>query len=638
MVHYTFFSLAFTAFCAQLSASASVPQPPCTNTATTRSAWCRGFDINTNYYDKSPTTGRTREYYLTLEEIKASPDGFPREIYAFNGTFPGPTIVADWGDTVKVHITNKLFAARNGTTVHFHGVQQNYTNQMDGVASLTECPVPPGSSTTYVWKATQYGTSWYHSHIGLQAWEGAAGSIVINGPATANYDHDAGPVLLSDWSHTPVDALYSYALNHGPPQLTNGLIHGSNTWTSKGKTLGKRFAVPVKSGQSYRIRLINGAIDTHFKFTIDNHTMTVIAADFVPIVPYQTKVLDIAIGQRYDIIVKADKASLASNFWMRAIPQSACSSNANADGIRGIFHYGAAPGTPSTTGYPYKDACVDEPMAKLVPHLRLDAGQQDHVRDEPVGVDRSEGVFLWTMHSSSFRASWSDPTLLRMRTPATGTYFTDRNNVITVDGANKWEYLIIHSTLPVPHPIHLHGHDFCLLAQGTGPYNRAAALKRSNPPRRDVAMIPAAGHLVIAFKTDNPGVWLVHCHIGWHTDMGLALQVIEQYPVARGLVDYDRLQRTCKAWNDYTAAQGVAQYNRHETLNLLDLLILFFLLLILDSIGLFLRPLLGVPLFRLFNQRIAFLPELPGNRLVPHLGPRKVDFTALFDQSRARLS
>lgn len=31
--------------------------------------------------------------------------------------------------------------------------------------------------------------------------------------------------------------------------------------------------------------------------------------------------------------------------------------------------------------------------------------------------------------------------------------------------------------------------------------------------RRDVASLPGGGYLVLAFKTDNPGSWLMHCHI-----------------------------------------------------------------------------------------------------------------------------
>lgn len=272
------------------------PRAACSgNTATTRSQWC-DLSIDTNHYDEVPDTGNTREYYFNVEELTAAPDGFARTVYAINGSVPGPTIVADWGDNVVIHVTNSLFNAKNGTSIHFHGIRQNYTNEMDGVTSITQCPLPPGESMTYRWRATQYGSSWYHSHIGLQAWEGVFGAILINGPATANYDVDKGTILLSDWTHETVDALYSRALTQGPPQLDTGLINGTNTWNNSGTIVGHRFNTSFTSGESYRLRLINGGIDTHFKFSIDNHTMTVIAADFVPITPYDTTVLDIAMG------------------------------------------------------------------------------------------------------------------------------------------------------------------------------------------------------------------------------------------------------------------------------------------------------------------------------------------------------
>jgi FtsP/CotA-like multicopper oxidase with cupredoxin domain len=64
--------------------------------------------------------------------------------------------------------------------------------------------------------------------------------------------------------------------------------------------------------------------------------------------------------------------------------------------------------------------------------------------------------------------------------------------------------------------IHLHGHDFYVLGTGLGTFdknNAAALLQWTNPTRRDVAMLNAGGWLVIAFLTDNPGAWLMHCHI-----------------------------------------------------------------------------------------------------------------------------
>ena len=47
-------------------------------------------------------------------------------------------------------------------------------------------------------------------------------------------------------------------------------------------------------------------------------------------------------------------------------------------------------------------------------------------------------------------------------------------------------------------------------------------------PKRDTALLPAGGHLVIAFRTDNPGAWLLHCHVGWHLEQGFAVQIVER--------------------------------------------------------------------------------------------------------------
>jgi len=79
--------------------------------------------------------------------------------------------------------------------------------------------------------------------------------------------------------------------------MDNGLINGTNIYNNSGTIVGSRFQTTFESGKSYRLRLINGANDSHFKFSIDNHTMTVIANDLVPIVPYETNVLNIGIGE-----------------------------------------------------------------------------------------------------------------------------------------------------------------------------------------------------------------------------------------------------------------------------------------------------------------------------------------------------
>lgn len=106
--------------------------------------------------------------------------------------------------------------------------------------------------------------------------------------------------------------------------------------------------------------------------------------------------------------------------------------------------------------------------------------------------------------------------------------------------------------------IHLHGHDFYILAQGTGMFHEGIALNLKGPPRRDTAMMPwdpaagLGGYLVLAWQADNPGAWLVHCHIGWHQSMGFALQVIEALSeIKKQDFDTCSMDEVCKAWHSY---------------------------------------------------------------------------------------
>jgi FtsP/CotA-like multicopper oxidase with cupredoxin domain len=339
----------------------------------------------------------------------------------------------------------------------------------------------------------------------------------------------------------------------GPPTLDNGLINGTNTFNDT----GSRFTTTFTAGQTYRMRLVNGAIDTHWKFMIDNHTMTVIATDLVPIVPYNTTVLNVAIGQRYDIIVTANQAS--GHYWLRSIPQIACTTNSNAADIKGIVRYdSSSTADPTTSAYTYTDGCVDEALSDLVPYVALDVSSAALTNDEPVTVGKVNGVFKWYMDAVTFVSEWDNPTLNRIYNG--NTTYDASEHVVQIPTANEWTYFIISTTATVPHPIHLHGHDFFVLAQGTGTYDSSTTtLTTTNPPRRDTATLPSAGYLVIAFPADNPGAWLMHCHIGWHTSDGLALQLVERESEIAALIDVDTLNSTCAAWDSYVAAKDIVE-------------------------------------------------------------------------------
>jgi FtsP/CotA-like multicopper oxidase with cupredoxin domain len=77
---------------------------------------------------------------------------------------------------------------------------------MDGVGGITECPIAYNETRTYTFKATQFGTSWYHSHYSVQYSDGLVGGIIIRGPATSHYDVDLGVFPFMDWFHDPMYA------------------------------------------------------------------------------------------------------------------------------------------------------------------------------------------------------------------------------------------------------------------------------------------------------------------------------------------------------------------------------------------------------------------------------------------------
>jgi hypothetical protein len=68
--------------------------------------------------------------------------------------------------------------------------------------------------------------------------------------------------------------------------------------------------------------------------------------------------------------------------------------------------------------------------------------------------------------------------------------------------------------------------------------------------------LPKNGFVVIAFKTDNPGNWLMHCHIADHASFGLAAQILERQQDAHALFPNDgkdmiEARRVCKNWDNW---------------------------------------------------------------------------------------
>ncbi|KAK4941553.1 hypothetical protein LTR10_018572 [Elasticomyces elasticus] len=557
------------------------------NSASDRSVWCDNLDIDTNSYTTQHKTGITRSYTLVIENTTMSFDGTaPKVAFTINGQIPGPVIEANWGDYVSVTVINKL--QDNATSIHFHGIRQESTNDMDGVPGVTECAIAGnGGSKTYTWLASSYGTSWYHSHAFAQYGDGVRGPIVIHGPATADYDIDMGTVMIDDTFANAVGTQADLITHYGPGGSFNTLFNGKNI--NPVGPGGEAFQWTVQPCRKHRFRIINSSSQNLYVVGFDAHNMTVIAADFVPIKPYDTPTLNIAIGQRYDVIVETNQP--VGSYYVRAVIQTGCPSGGANSGLgtaNAIMNYAGSNSTP-VTNTPITNitaaGCIDEPLASLVPWVALSAGDSgkftSSVDTIPAGlvtqVQTSDDglVFQWYINNGVIAVNYSTPTI-GLLDSAQGANNSAISNAVVLNEANTWVYFVIQNQFFASHPMHVHGHDVSVLGTGTQTWDSSltSTLNFENPMRRDTVVLQGsagpgnpAGYTVIGFETDNPGAWLMHCHIVWHVDDGLALQFIERPNdiVSQKYTSKDSYKQECAALNEYQSANPQAVRQQGES-------------------------------------------------------------------------
>lgn len=308
------------------------------------------------------------------------------------------------------------------------------------------------------------------------------------------------------------------------------------------------------------------------------------------------------LGQRYDVIVHANQSALGNAFWLRATPQLSCSQSLNADNVRGIIYYDNENTNPeiipNSTAHNFTDSCRDEDPSNLIPIISqpFELTPSNHFYNEtlPVTISKINSFYRWQLNGTSFSHNWTQPSLRYLQnsnsnrqptresssTSCLDHLYLPANSIITTK-PETWVVILIESTLPVSHPIHLHGHDFLIVAQGSGPYagpistgSVAVSYPGGTLPKRDTALLPAGGHLVLAFRTDNPGVWMLHCHVGWHLEQGFAVQIVERGEEVCELLSGGRgddskgewaewaesLEENCLIWEKYEGSlQGVQE-------------------------------------------------------------------------------
>ncbi|KAK7534576.1 multicopper oxidase-domain-containing protein [Phyllosticta citricarpa] len=562
------------------------------------------YDIHTDYENNWPQ-GVTREYWIEVGEQILVNDGYSKPHgKVINGTYPGPMIEACWGDEIVVHVKN--WVATNGTTIHWHGIRMLGSNEMDGVNGVTQCPIAYGEEFTYKFKATQYGNSWYHSHYSSQYSDGVAGPLRIHGPDSANWDKEWKPLIMTDWFHKSSFELFTQEMTStepqtnanstSPPKGDSILLDGHGHYDCKLSNDTKMCAPGWESyyentfepGKRYLINLINGGTSAAFIFSIDEHKMKVIAADFVPIEPYETNAVLLNPGQRYSVVIEAN--AKPGNYWIRTnIPKPSNAGGENEfgcgnvtdrhNGLTGIVRYDArSTELPTSTANEFPNNCHDEPWELLHPIYKWQVDQHPQndvlVNTYTIGIEteeRSHNAFRWELTNIPLWLDFDNPTILNVENKT----WNPEYNIVDYNFNSGFVYLIISADVdrlvgadkrevPAGHPIHLHGHDFAILAQSSEPYNPnqdpLTKFALANPPRRDTVFVPSNGYVALAFKPDNPGAWAVHCHLNFHASSGLAMQILErQGEILTTNGNLEETYETCAGWKKYDAAHPVHQ-------------------------------------------------------------------------------
>jgi FtsP/CotA-like multicopper oxidase with cupredoxin domain len=414
----------------------------------------------------------------------------PTAIWAYDGTSPGTVLRYRQGETAEIEVVNALPAP---TTVHWHGLR--VPNAMDGVPFVTQPPIAPGERFRYRFALEDAGTFWYHPHFRSheQVTRGLYGAFIV--------DEDRPPQVDGDWIWVLADWLVAddgtIRTDFEDPRDMSHAGRIGNIVTLNGRMAMHRGADPaplrLPAGRRIRLRLINAASARIFVLGFSGFTPTVIAFDGQPVEPHPAPRDTVILGpaMRADLIV--DVPSGRFGIRDRTDPRREYY-------LREFIGEGDARPRAAFTGLPPNP--LPEPnLERAERHeIVLEGGARGRLRSARVGnkvvpieaMVREHGM-AWAMNGVAANDHVHDPFVSLER---------GASCIVSIVNRTEW-----------PHPMHLHGHAFRVLA-----VNGQATRYRE---WRDTVIVNANGSVEIAFVADNPGEWMFHCHILQHQQGGM---------------------------------------------------------------------------------------------------------------------
>jgi FtsP/CotA-like multicopper oxidase with cupredoxin domain len=435
---------------------------------------------------------------VTLEAAPATQaivgPGYPATaVWGFNGGVPGPEIRVRRDAPLAVAVRNALSAP---TSVHWHGLR--IANAMDGVPGLTQPAIAPGATFDYAYRPPDAGTYWYHSHQRgyEQVARGLYGALIVEEPEPYPADREAVWVL-DDWRLTRQAAI---AEDFGHRMQASHAGRIGNTVTLGGRLPEELRLAP---GERVRLRIVNVATARIFALGFGALPVHVIALDGQPVTPHAPAGGRVRLGpaQRADLVLDA--------------PREPGRSVTVVDDANPRQAYRVTAVT-----------VADRPARG--PHGPV-AGLPDNALPEP-DLERADrrrvvmtGGAMGRMSGARVDGRWLEPRQL-MRAGAFWA-LNDRAQVgetaaiaeaaplLRLKRGGHYRIAFVNETR-WPHPMHLHGHHFRVLSR------RGQAV--AHRPWRDTVLLDPGDTVETALVADNPGRWLLHCHILAHQATGMA--------------------------------------------------------------------------------------------------------------------
>ena len=451
-------------------------------------------------------TAVVRRFGLRAEASVVDLGGVQVPTWTYGGRLPGAEIRLARGEVAAVRLDNAL---AQPTTVHWHGLALRA--DMDGVPGLTQAPIPAGSGYDYEFTVPDGGTYWLHPHTGVQLDRGLYAPLIVEDPDDGDdYDLEA-VVVLDDWldgidgrdpdtelarlraagmhdmdAHPDTAGGHGGHGGHGAAQTTPLGEHGGDVehplYLINGRVPADPVTFTARPGQRIRLRIINAAADTAFRFALGRHRMRVVQSDGYPVFAVTTDSLLIGMGERYDVIIDLDEG---------VFPLIAAAEGKTGRALALIrTGPGQAP-DPQVRVRELATAPLTATRLRAEDRARLPARAPERVLDVRLGADVSR--YVWTINDHA---------------PLDGAVHQNTHTVFEVTQGQRVRLRFANATTMF-HPMHLHGHTFAL-ADGTG-----------NGARKDTVIVGPSATVDVDFDAANPGQWMLHCHNAYHGEAGM---------------------------------------------------------------------------------------------------------------------